>query len=146
MIPRYAVGIVGVCSKRTNTTVRRAHRCKLQSNLTAYYLEFCYNIRYIDRHGRSGSEENPWSLRQIGVYERHDVEEHTSIWVLLQPSIHVCQRLKEGLQMNTSNTPESINLILQLHATIQFAASRHWADYIDHLRIQLEDLVRLSWQ
>ena len=109
-----------------------------------YDLEVCYNIRYIDRNGRQ--DEDPWSLRQIGVYERYSFEKQSSVWFLLQPSAHVCQRLKDDLQMKSSSTSASTDQTLLLHALIQFTASRHWMDYVDDLRLQIEKLVRESFR
>ncbi|KAL8757310.1 MAG: hypothetical protein Q9184_004242 [Pyrenodesmia sp. 2 TL-2023] len=36
-------------------------------------IEFCYNVKHVSRNGRSGVR-NPWSIRQIGIYEKLDVD------------------------------------------------------------------------
>ena len=123
----------------TMVAVRYSQALVVPSN---YCSEICYNVRYIDRNGRK--DEDPWSLRQIGVYERYNVEKQSSVWFLLQPSAHVCQRLKDCLQMKPSSTSALTDQTLLLHALIQFTASRHWMDYVDDLRLQIEKLVRGS--
>ncbi|CZR67836.1 uncharacterized protein PAC_17735 [Phialocephala subalpina] len=98
--------------------------------------EFCYNVRYIDRNGRTNGD--PWSLRRIGVYEQQ-FDGGRSKWIILQPSSQVHRRLLEYFQLpverieqKAGNTP--------LHVTIMVASSRHWGEYIDSLRQQLNEI------
>ncbi|PQE23801.1 Mg2+ transporter -like Zinc transport protein [Rutstroemia sp. NJR-2017a BBW] len=103
-------------------------RAGLDQELTAL-AEICYNLRYIDRNGKS---QNPWSLRQMGIYEQYDLVNQRSRWILLHPSENACRRLEELLEQrcDTDSDAEDIDNIA-LHAAIMITASRLWGDYLD---------------
>ena len=84
---------------------------------------------------------DPWSLRQIGVYEKLNTETRSSKWILLQPSSGALQNLEDGL-WSRKHDLDCIAKSMSLHAVFFFLSSRQWPYYIDHLRARLESLVR----
>ena len=46
-------------------------------------IELCYILRYVQRTGR---ETHPWSMRQMGIYQKFDFSKKSSNWIFLQPS------------------------------------------------------------
>ena len=107
--------------------------------LTQSLLEFCYNVRYVERHGRA--EPDPWSLRQSGIYQRHFFCDNRSIWILIQPSSTICRLLKEKLrQCITEPSKVDLNPVAG-HLVILLAAARTWKEYIDDLRTEADLLV-----
>lgn len=99
----------------------------------------CYNIRFVELNGRNSGD--PWSLRQIGVYEKFNFQSRSSKWILLQPSPAALQALEDGLRSREHDLHSFTNL-MSLHTRLLFTSSRQWPDYIDYLRAQLERLVR----
>ena len=99
----------------------------------------CYNIRYVELNGRNNGD--PWSFRQIGVYEKMDLKNHSSRWILLQPSSAALQNLEDCLRLRKHGV-NSVETSISIHITLLFTSSRQWLDYIDHLRARLESLVR----
>jgi hypothetical protein len=66
------------------------------------------------------------------------------LWILLQPSPDLIQRVENGMQWQRSSTPNPVDRSLRLHASMIFAGSAHWADYLDDLQSRLEKLVSCS--
>lgn len=85
---------------------------------------------------------DPWSLRQIGVYEKLNFETRSSKWILLQPSSVALQSLEDGLRSRKHDL-DCVTNSMSLHTILLFTSSRQWPDYIDHLRAQVESLVRI---
>ncbi|KAM7219339.1 hypothetical protein V8F06_005238 [Rhypophila decipiens] len=46
--------------------------------------EYFYILRTYEKHGRTNLQD-PWSLRQMALYHRHESENSRSIWILIQP-------------------------------------------------------------
>ena len=101
----------------------------------------CYNIRFVELNERDSGD--PWSLRQMGVYEKFKFQSRSSKWILLQPSPAALQALEDGLR-SRGHDLHSFTNSMSLHTRLLFTSSRQWPDYIDYLRAQLERLVRTS--
>ena len=114
-------------------------RTAATGDLSYFSLEFCYNIKHIDRNDRP--ERNPWSIRQVGVYERFDVITGQSVWIILRPSKRVNRRLQEVLALQRTTSDRSTGAIVFLHAAILIAAGREWGEYLEELREQIQRLV-----
>ena len=82
----------------------------------------------------------------MGIYEQRDLTNQKSLWILLQPSIHVCKRLEEGIsaQANAASADNVQKHSMLLHATILLAAARNWEAYLDDLRKEVDELVRIT--
>jgi hypothetical protein len=121
-------------------TVRlRSHDSMGDGKLMESLLEFCYNVRYVERHRRA--EPDPWSLRQSGIYQRHVFCDNRSIWILIQPSSTICRLLKEKLRQCVTG-PGKVDLSpMAGHMIILLAAARTWNEYIDDLRAEADLLV-----
>ncbi|KAK6337823.1 hypothetical protein TWF696_001302 [Orbilia brochopaga] len=91
--------------------------------------ELSYVVRYVERHDRS--PQNPWSVRQIGVYQQM-IGDEKSIWVLLQPSDNVYHGLRDVLENRaTSSTDLQRNSCL-LHLDVLESVTSSWGDYIEY--------------
>ena len=106
---------------------------------TEYKEEFCYNVKYIAQNFRP--HRNPWSFRQIGIYERHDLNTDQSIWIILQPSERVCRRLTESVQSQQPSARGTEAASMVRHAAILIASSRDWGQYLECLKNEMEKLV-----
>ncbi|KAI4175203.1 MAG: hypothetical protein LQ346_008105, partial [Caloplaca aetnensis] len=107
--------------------------------------EFCYNVKHVARNGRSGVR-NPWSFRQIGVYEKLNVDTGQSVWILIRPSDRVHDRVKAGIEARPQQKPLSPTAdsawlsSMALHADILVASGREWGVYLEGLRSQVQEL------
>ncbi|KAI9785127.1 MAG: hypothetical protein M1839_000765 [Geoglossum umbratile] len=92
--------------------------------------ELCYNIRYVEKNGRNSGD--PWSLRQIGVYQQWKPDSRNSTWILLHPSENIHKRLHEimGKMPLKSESP------MLLHILFLSSTAYNWGDYIEDLRSQ----------
>ena len=99
--------------------------------------DLCYRIQYPVRNNRNRGD--PFSLRQIGLYQRSCGPQDSS-WIILQPSSEVLSSLeliidkKEYFSMQEGD-PMSLHLIFLEYQSVK------WDDYVEHLRITLEPLV-----
>ena len=114
---------------------------KARSSSAKSNSEFCYNIKYIARNDRP--KRNPWSIRQIGVYERLDLHTGQSVWIILQPSERAYRRFKETTELPQTSIEGTRSASMTLHTAILIAASREWGEYLEDLRKQMQRLVRV---
>jgi hypothetical protein len=105
------------------------------TNLAA---ELSYLIRFMEENGRSRG--NPWSLRQIGVYQKVNFRTGRSVWIILQLSGTTRSRMNETVQGKAA-CHESCGGPLRLHATLLLATVGNWADYIEFLHSRLRRVV-----
>ena len=109
--------------------------------------EFCYNVKYVARNGRPG--RNPWSIRQVGIYERLNVKTGQSVWIVIQPSDQVRKQMGWGLETKSERisnvgTKEELGAqTMTVHASVLIAAGREWGLYIEELRFQVKEMVYL---
>lgn len=57
--------------------------CEERPTLSPSVRELCYVLRTYERHGRHQLND-PWSLRQSLIYQRHDHETNKSVWIFVQ--------------------------------------------------------------
>lgn len=101
--------------------------------------ELSYNIRYVDRNGRPVGD--PWSVRQVGVYECYSCVNMNSIWIFLQPSENIHRRLGEWIKSHLNSNLGTCGKKVLLHIAVQVTASRYWGDYIEEIRFKIQELV-----
>ena len=114
---------------------------KVRTSAAKSNLEFCYNIKYIARNDRP--QRNPWSIRQIGVYERLDLHTGQSVWIILQPSERAYRRFRETTELPQTSIEGTGSASMTLHTAILIAAGREWGEYLEDLRKQMQRLVRV---
>jgi hypothetical protein len=102
-------------------------------------IEVCYNIRYIEPNGRQ--KGNPWSLRQTGVYQRLDVSEQRSTWVVLQPSKHARANLIPYLEGKDAGNIRCKVTALHVHFVFLYSGIRNWHAYVEYAEAQLRRYV-----
>ena len=112
---------------------------KVNISVAEFYLEFCYNIKYVARNGRS--QGNPWSVRQIGVYERLNMHTGQSVWIILEPSVRAYRQFREATESQQISSGGIGSASMILHAAVLVAAGREWGEYLEDLRLQMQRLV-----
>ena len=102
------------------------------------FTEICYKIQYVERNGRNRGD--PWSLRQVGVYQKSSLESGRSIWIFARlPNI-----LRARLQQNLREAVGRDQSPMKFHAILISVIGRNWAAYVEDLHLQLADLVSLA--
>ena len=102
-------------------------------------LEICYIMRSFEKHGR-GNLKDPWSLRQMAVYQRYDMSKMISVWIVLQPF----QRYRRSLWKEFRNSGPSANP-LTLHALLISLEASNWRWYLNDIRRTLSAFVSGSF-
>ena len=100
--------------------------------------EICYRIQYPVRNNRNRGD--PFSMRQIGVCQKI-YGPHNSTWIILQSSPEVLGHLEltmiePELFSAYEADPTSLHLVFLEFQTF------NWDDFVEHLRMSLEPLVR----
>ncbi len=95
--------------------------------------DVCYRIIYPDRHNRS--LKDPWSLRQLGVYNQISSDFNGSQWIFLDLAAHVESSLKKFIQENPQRSR------LALHIELLVSLCPNWGGYIEFLNTELRDYV-----
>ncbi|KAI3334722.1 hypothetical protein F4824DRAFT_467014 [Ustulina deusta] len=101
-------------------------------------LETCYTIRFFERNNRVGEMNDPWSLRQTGVYHRLHALTGTSVWILIKPSLVLKNRLSQRLQAFWCNKNLHNMRHVLVHITILTFSLHGWRDYIATQRLRIE--------
>ncbi|KAF2129906.1 hypothetical protein P153DRAFT_385138 [Dothidotthia symphoricarpi CBS 119687] len=97
--------------------------------------ERCYLLKNVEKHGRDDSEE-PWSIRQTGVYHQHNLATGNETFILLNPTMSLQLRLKNAQSRigHESSSRDVHNLVLS-HSTWQ------WRWYLTFWESKLNDLI-----
>jgi len=85
----------------------------------------------VAEHGRKECYD-PWALRQIGVHHEYHEKRNEHIFIILNPSEELGERI-QSLARNTSP--------IDLHHYVLRAATGQWNQYIDYLEGQCGNLV-----
>ncbi|KAH7136338.1 hypothetical protein EDB81DRAFT_801965 [Dactylonectria macrodidyma] len=109
-------------------------------------LNLCYNLRYVEKHGRPSS--SLWSLRQVGVYHSFDPTSNQETIILLQPPDSIYKYLKQSYtSSNIQDCGHHHQHPMDFHVAVLLRTLNNWDEYIEDLRgdlIQLDDKVCFS--
>jgi hypothetical protein len=100
-------------------------------------LELGYNLKYVAPHGRTFPKD-PFSIRETGIYHRFDSETQESIWIFMQASDALKDRLRRTYERSNDTVP--MNQFL-MHASIFHSVSEYWRDYLVYLEDTFSKLV-----
>lgn len=115
----------------------------LEKANTADPSEFCFNLHSYEKNG--GKTGNPWSLRQMGIYQKFDLYSQKHVWILLQPFSLAQRTLTRILKRCALHGSTSRNLHpMSLHARFMDTAALNWSAYLGDLRNDINMLVSLS--
>ncbi|MCJ1461417.1 hypothetical protein MMC07_000014 [Pseudocyphellaria aurata] len=98
--------------------------------------EICYLLKCVEENKR-GHVDHPWSIRHFIVYERYEVNENSSDFLLINP--YATRMLTEKLiqlRDETANLPSRT----KLHLTMLSACTSNWTAYVSWLEAQLYPL------
>jgi hypothetical protein len=96
-----------------------------------------YNIKYVAKHGRA-LPNDPFSIREIGVYQHFSSLTQQSNWVFLQSSDELKDRLRRAFQLSDSGFPAKQFL---LHSMVLLDVSENWREYLVYLEDEFSKLV-----
>ena len=103
--------------------------------------ELCYNLRFVQHNGRTLGD--PWSLRQIGVYQKYDRTNGRSVWIFISASDVPHQAVDAVRQSSTFNDERRLSTVVMVHAALFETATFEWRTYLESLDAQIELLVWL---
>lgn len=90
----------------------------------------------MEEHGREEEVNNPWSIRQIGIYHKHESNFGKHNFILVNPPKHLRTRLTGLL------TEPEVNPSWQdIHLTLVSSASRNWPSYVSWVDERFQDVV-----
>ncbi|KAK0837349.1 hypothetical protein LTR03_012888 [Friedmanniomyces endolithicus] len=98
--------------------------------------ELCYNVPYVERHGRELRDS--WSMRQTAFWHQHSSDTGPSRWIMLNVSTATRTKLDHFLGSGDTQCCD-----LALHAHLLAALGQNWTAYIEDLTIALLEQVSL---
>ncbi|KAI0811762.1 hypothetical protein GGR55DRAFT_641679 [Xylaria sp. FL0064] len=101
-------------------------------------LETCYTVRFFEKNDRDGETNDPWSLRQTGVYHQLNAQAGTSVWILIKPSMELKNRLPDRIKALWFNKDLRKVRHVLIHITILTFSLRGWRGYIATQQSKLE--------
>ncbi|EPS41509.1 hypothetical protein H072_4620 [Dactylellina haptotyla CBS 200.50] len=90
-----------------------------------------YLFKYVDRHGRE-TPKDPFAIRQTGVYHKYDPQTKRSVWIFIQPSESLKERL-EALFTRYKDNPIDLALQVEIHFLVVTHGAKNWRPYIKYL-------------
>ncbi|OAL51490.1 hypothetical protein IQ07DRAFT_585892 [Pyrenochaeta sp. DS3sAY3a] len=96
------------------------------------HFDFCFHLRRFENHG-NGRMKDPWSLRQMSVYQRFEFSSKTSTWMFIKPFENFQSKLKAFRLGKYHSHPMAPHLLCLTQAT------ENWRWYIDFLRRRLQE-------
>ncbi|KAI9709139.1 MAG: hypothetical protein M1820_003586 [Bogoriella megaspora] len=87
--------------------------------------EITYLVKHVEKHGRE-EKEDPWSVRQMGVYHKHE-EESGDVIIIVNPSYSFQRRIKKLKQ------PKKALSLDEIHLAILSCSMENWKWYISDL-------------
>ncbi|KAL6707407.1 hypothetical protein ACN47E_004186 [Coniothyrium glycines] len=97
--------------------------------------EICYLLKIVEKHGRDEADE-PWSIRQLGLYHQHETATGADTFIVLNPVMSFQQRLKSARCSNvTPPTSYEIQKLALSHSTWG------WRWYLSFWESKLSDLI-----
>ncbi|KAF3081621.1 hypothetical protein TWF102_009747 [Orbilia oligospora] len=107
-----------------------------RSTDSAIFTQTCgydlgYLYKYVDLHGRERPKD-PFSIRQTGVYHKYDPQAKRSVWIFIQPSESLKERL-DSLFSRYKDNPIDIALQVEVHFLVLTHAAKNWRPYITYL-------------
>lgn len=105
--------------------------------------EACYTLHYVEHNGRTRGD--PWSFRKTAVYHRSDVQTQSSTWILVKLPSPLKGRLVDRLKKLWQETELCHARNLMVHILILAYSLQGWREYLDSLKLKMEDLVRPSY-
>ncbi|RVD86402.1 uncharacterized protein DFL_004679 [Arthrobotrys flagrans] len=115
----------------------RTFRSRDQSNTdSAIFTQTCgydlgYLFKYVDLHGRD-LPKDPFAIRQTGVYHKYDPQAKRSVWIFIQPSESLKERL-DALFSRYKDNPIDLALQIEIHFLVLMHAAKNWRPYIKYL-------------
>ncbi|KAJ4175238.1 hypothetical protein NW754_005658 [Fusarium falciforme] len=106
----------------------------LHKPCTGYELH--YTLRYVEKHSRN--MKIPWSMRQMAVCHRANIDNQFSSWIL----VHAGHDLKESLCARTDEylSDGVEDRAATVHLTILHFAARNWSAYLDYLSSEFKQI------
>ncbi|KAJ6272007.1 hypothetical protein PSV08DRAFT_408869 [Bipolaris maydis] len=101
----------------------------------SYYVG--YNIKYVAKHGRRYPSD-PFSIREVGVYQHFSSSDQQCRWVFLQAPNHLKDRLRHNLECLDNRSPTS--QVLQ-HSMLLVQLSEDWREYLMYLEDEFSKIV-----
>jgi hypothetical protein len=104
----------------------------------SYYIG--YNIKYVAKHGRRYPTD-PFSVREVGVYQHFSSSHQQCRWVFLQAPDHLKDQLRRNLQCFDDHPPE--RQVLQ-HSMVLLEVSEGWREYLIYLEKEFSRVVSIQ--
>ncbi|KAE8449686.1 hypothetical protein EG329_007461 [Mollisiaceae sp. DMI_Dod_QoI] len=101
-------------------------------------VELCYILKYVEMDAGSSSLV-PWSIRQMVIYQKLDMNTQETTCIIIQPSADV-RRRKDEVAESTKSCQDLSEHWTSLHSLLLGTLNRNWASYLKCLDIEVEKL------
>ncbi len=106
-------------------------------------VELCYILKYVEMDAGSSSLV-PWSIRQMVIYQKLDMNTQETTCIIIQPSADV-RRRKDEVAESTKSCQDLSEHWTSLHSLLLGTLNRNWASYLKCLDIEVEKLVSIEF-
>ncbi len=104
-------------------------------------LESCYLLKYVEMHEDPGPTINPWTIRQVAVYQKFHLTSLESHQVVIRPSVAMKEGLYNALQKNPGREREFISRWQNVHSLFLKTLNGNWRHYINYLDEEVSNIV-----
>ena len=84
---------------------------------------------------------DPWSLRQLGVYQQISISTGNSTWIILQATESVRTQLEQSLKLRLETDREDDRAGFLFHLIFLSSTAWNWQEYLEYLHLQVSIFV-----
>ncbi|KAG9764585.1 hypothetical protein KCU73_g895, partial [Aureobasidium melanogenum] len=128
------------CFRRRTGNSDRGYSAPIRQVRTGYRHEIAYGCKFPEKRTSSPDSDDPWSIRQLGIYHQLDALSHRSTVIVLcpRPRSPVVDAVKKSLQDWASRT-EDLQDPRTLHQILFDHSFRGWLEYMQFYESKISD-------
>jgi len=148
--PRFKEFVMSFGAK-TNEYDYSTPACKIRTSSTSSPLSYpsgvAENLQRLEclygfRYAASTNDDDPWSMRQIAVYQNYDFSARKVVWTVVGASQPAEKLLRT--RMETSSDKPSIVDVFSLHASLLDMSLADWRRFLWDLTEKVQKVVSQS--
>ncbi|KAL2054284.1 hypothetical protein ABVK25_005425 [Lepraria finkii] len=96
-------------------------------------IECCYMLKYVELHDDEEPTINPWTIRQVVIYQKFDLQSLESSHIFVRLSKAMAEELHDALQINKDRGRELVGRWDRIHILYLRTLNENWRQYINYL-------------
>ena len=101
-------------------------------------------LKYVELHDDEEPTINPWTIRQVVIYQKFDFQSLESSHIFVRLSKAMAEELHDALQINKDRGRELVGRWDRIHILYLRTLNENWRQYVNYLDEEVSKIVRPS--